>query len=76
MRRYRDDARAVLGVDLDLRWANISRVANYSPIFDRTYRNPPVRSTNLENLYFAGNFRTYPAVASTGTALASGLQAA
>jgi len=75
MLRFCEDAREVLGLDLDPRWVNISRVANYSPIFDKDYRNPPVRSVNLENLYFAGNFRTYPAVASTGTALASGTDA-
>jgi hypothetical protein len=28
------------------------------------------------NLYFAGNYRTFPSVLSTGTALASGLEAA
>jgi len=76
MERYRADAREALGLDLRTRWVKVSRVKNYSPIFDRSYRNPPVRSSNIPNLYLAGNFRTYPAVASTGTALASGLEAA
>ena len=74
--RYRADAVAVLGIDLRPEWVKISRVAHYSPIFDVGYRNPPARSTTFANLYYAGNYRTYPAVASTGTALASGLAAA
>ena len=47
----------------------------YSPVFDRGYRNPPVRSATWRNVYFAGNYRTFPSIASTGTALASGLTA-
>jgi hypothetical protein len=47
----------------------------YSPVFVRDYRNPPARSTTWRNVYFAGNYRTFPSVASTGTALASGLEA-
>lgn len=74
--RYRDDARAVLGIELDPRWIHVARVAHYSPIFARDYRNPPVRSTRLANVFYAGNYRTHPAVASTGTALESGRQAA
>jgi protoporphyrinogen oxidase len=73
---YREDARVVLGLDLRPDWVRVSRVARYSPIFGVDYRNPPVRSVNLENLYYAGNYRTYPAVASTGTALAAGIDAA
>jgi len=76
MTLYRQDAQAVLGLDLRPDWVRVSRVAHYSPIFGVDYRNPPVRSVNLENLYYAGNYRTYPAVASTGTALASGVDAA
>jgi hypothetical protein len=53
-----------------------SRVAAYSPIFERGFQNPPVRSGTWKNVYFAGNYRTFPSVASTGTALASGLEAA
>ena len=28
----------------------------------------------MTNVYFAGNYRTFPSIASTGTALASGLE--
>jgi hypothetical protein len=35
-----------------------------------------VRSTRFGNLYFAGNYRTFPSIISTGTALGSGLEAA
>jgi hypothetical protein len=48
----------------------------YSPVFLRDYRNPGLHSTRFRNLYFAGNFCTFPSVASTGTALHSGLEAA
>lgn len=47
----------------------------YSPVFVRHFRNPPVRSTTWANVYFAGNYRTFPSIVSTGTALRSGLEA-
>lgn len=46
----------------------------YSPIFCRDYRNPPLRSTSMSNVRFAGNYRTFPSGASTATALRSGLE--
>ena len=73
---YRDDFRAIFGVELTPFWVNVARIPMYSPVFDRHYRNPPVRSETWRNVYFAGNYRTFPSVASTGTALASGLEAA
>ena len=42
------------------------------PCFGRSFRNPPVRSASWENVYFAGNYRTFPSIVSTGTALGSG----
>ncbi len=54
----------------------LSRVPAYSPVITCSYRNPPVTSTRFGNVYFAGNYRTFPSVLSTGTALASGLEAA
>jgi uncharacterized protein with NAD-binding domain and iron-sulfur cluster len=45
-------------------------------VFTRGYRNPPPRSASWSNLYFAGNYRTFPSVVSTGTALRSGLETA
>ena len=73
---YLDDFKAVFGFDLDPFWVNLSRVPMYSPVIGPSYRNPPVRSTHFGNVYFAGNYRTFPSVVSTGTALASGLEAA
>ncbi|MGO9034334.1 FAD-dependent oxidoreductase [Mycobacterium sp.] len=73
---YLEDFRAVFGFDLDPFWVKLSRIPMYSPVITRSYRNPPVRSARFDNLYFAGNYRTFPSVLSTGTALASGLQAA
>jgi protoporphyrinogen oxidase len=73
---YLEDFRAVFGFDLDPFWVKLSRIPMYSPVITRSYRNPPVRSARFDNLYFAGNYRTFPSVLSTGTALASGLHAA
>jgi protoporphyrinogen oxidase len=74
--RYRDDFRAVFGFDLEPFWTNVARVPMYSPVFGRSYRNPPIRSTSWRNVYFAGNYRTFPSIVSTGTALGSGVAAA
>jgi protoporphyrinogen oxidase len=74
--RYRDDFRAVFGVPLDAKWTVVNRVRAYSPIFTPDYRNVPVRSTRLSNVYFTGNYRTFPSIASTGTALGAGLDTA
>ena len=73
---YVDDFRAIFGLPLETTWRHLGRVPMYSPIFLRGYRNPPVRSTTWGNVYFGGNYRTFPSVASTGTALASGLATA
>ncbi len=73
---YLEDFRAIFGFDLDPYWTNIARVPMYSPVFTRGFRNPPPRSTRFDNVYFAGNYRTFPSVVSTGTALLSGLQTA
>jgi protoporphyrinogen oxidase len=69
------DFRAVFGFDLDPFWVNITRVPMYSPVFGPSFRNPPVRSSSWRNLYFAGNYRTFPSIVSTGTALGSGVEA-
>ena len=73
---YLEDFRAIFGFDLDPHWTNVARVPMYSPVFNRGYRNPPPRSSTLANVYFAGNYRTFPSVVSTGTALLSGLETA
>lgn len=72
---YAKDFHEVFGARLQPFWTNIARVPMYSPVFYRGYQNPPVRSTSMTNVYFAGNYRTFPSITSTGTALASGLEA-
>jgi protoporphyrinogen oxidase len=74
--RYRDDFRAVFGLELEPFWTQVTRVPMYSPVFGPSYHNPPVRSASWENVYFAGNYRTFPSIVSTGTALGSGLETA
>jgi protoporphyrinogen oxidase len=71
--RYRADFRAVFGFELEPFWTNVARIPMYSPVFGRGFRNPPIRSASWENVYFAGNYRTFPTIVSTGTALGSGL---
>jgi protoporphyrinogen oxidase len=72
--RYLEDFRAVFGFDLEPFWTHVARVPMYSPVFGVSFRNPPVRSTSWRNVYFAGNYRTFPSIVSTGTALGSGLE--
>jgi protoporphyrinogen oxidase len=74
--RYLEDFRNVFGFDLDPFWTHVSRVPMYSPVFSRTFRNPPIHSSSWQNVYFAGNYRTFPSIVSTGTALGSGVAAA
>jgi protoporphyrinogen oxidase len=74
--RYRQDLRELFGLDLVAHWKHLSRIPLYSPVFERDYRNPPPRSASLANVRFAGTYRTHPSVASTGTALQSGLECA
>jgi protoporphyrinogen oxidase len=73
---YRDDFRQVFGFELQPFWTHVSRVPMYSPVFDRGFKNPPVQSTSCPNIYFAGNYRTFPSIVSTGTALGSGVTTA
>jgi protoporphyrinogen oxidase len=73
---YHEDFREIFGFEFQPFWTHITRLPMYSPIFTRSYRNPPVRSTTWHNVYFAGNYRTFPSVVSTGTAMGSGFEAA
>jgi protoporphyrinogen oxidase len=72
--RYLEDFQAVFGFELKPFWTHVARVPMYSPVFGVSFRNPPVRSTSWRNVYFAGNYRTFPSIVSTGTALGSGLE--
>ena len=76
MRDYLGEFERLFGRPLAPEWVHIARVPMYSPVFTRAFRNPPVRSASYGNVYFAGNYRTFPSVASTGTAMASGFDAA
>jgi protoporphyrinogen oxidase len=73
---YRKDFHEVFGFRLETTWTKVNRVPSYSPVFVPGYHNPPVRSAAYDNVYFTGNYRTYPSVMSTGTALGSGLETA
>jgi hypothetical protein len=71
---FQKDFRNILGLPLEPFWTHLSRIPMYSPIFRRDFQNPPVRSHTWRNLYFAGNYRTFPSIASTGTALRSAIE--
>ena len=73
---YLKDFESVFRFELEPFWTHVSRVPMYSPVFSRTFRNAPIRSTSWRNVYFAGNYRTFPSIVSTGTALGSGVAAA
>jgi protoporphyrinogen oxidase len=73
MAKYAEDFREVFGFELAPFWTHVARVPMYSPVFDRGFRNPPITSASWENVYFAGNYRTFPSIVSTGTALGSGV---
>jgi len=75
MERYAADFQAVFGCRLESFWHHVARVPMYSPVFRRHFRNPPVQSATWDNVYFGGNYRTFPSIVSTGTALRSGLDA-
>jgi protoporphyrinogen oxidase len=74
--RYYDDFRALMGRSLEPLWTVVNRVRAYSPIFTPDYKNVPVRSSRFSNLFFTGNYRTFPSITSTGTALGAGLDTA
>jgi protoporphyrinogen oxidase len=73
--RYIEDFQTRFGMRLEPVWSHTSRVPYYSPVFVRGYTNPSVRSPVHDNLFFAGNFRTFPALATTGSAMGSGWEA-
>jgi len=72
---YLADFKRIFGFELRPTWTYLARMPMYSPVFVRDFRNPPVRSETWNNVYFAGNYRTFPSVATTGTALGSGVDA-
>jgi hypothetical protein len=74
LERYHADFRAVFGYELETFWSHVARVPMYSPVFGRHFHNPPIRSDTWRNVWFAGNYRTFPSIVSTGTALGSGIE--
>ena len=51
-------------------------VPMYAPAMRVGFRNIQQRSSTHENVYFAGNYRTFPSILSTGTAMSSGFDTA
>jgi hypothetical protein len=57
-------------------WVKLARIPAYSPVFVRNYAGAPTRSESIRNVYFAGTYCGRPTIASTGSALSSGLDTA
>jgi protoporphyrinogen oxidase len=72
---YIADFRTRFGLTLQPAWSHTSRIPYYSPVFVRGYENPPICSPVHPNLFFAGNYRTFPVLATTGSAMGSGWEA-
>ena len=73
---YRADFQRQFGMSITPEWSHTSQIQHYSPVFVHGYQNPPVRHGLLQNLFLAGNHRTFPVLATTGSAMGSGMEAA
>jgi protoporphyrinogen oxidase len=73
--RYLTDFEARFGITLQPSWTHTSQIPYYSPVFVRGFENPAECSRVYKNLRFAGNFRTFPVLATTGSAMGSGWSA-
>ena len=76
VQQYLADYEALFGEQIEPDWTHTSRITHYSPVFVDGYRNPDVTHPKLENLFLAGNHRTFPVLATTGSAMGSGHEAA
>lgn len=68
------DLSNMIGRKVKFNWAIVNKLRYSSPIFDIDYKNPPIRET--DNLFFAGIYRAFPKLASTGQAIQTGKEAA
>ena len=73
---YLRDYAALFGDRIEPEWSHTSRISHYSPVFVHGYSNPAVTHPKLSNLFLAGNHRTFPVLATTGSAMGSGIEAA
>lgn len=73
---YLKDYRELFGDQIEPEWSHTSRISHYSPVFVHGYANPAVTHPKLSNLFLAGNHRTFPVLATTGSAMGSGIEAA
>jgi len=73
---YRTDFEQCFSMKLEPEWAHTSRIPYYSPVFVDGYTNPQVTHGRLQNLFLAGNHRTFPVLATTGSAMGAGMEAA
>jgi len=74
--RFLAEWSALFGEPLAPAWTHVARIPFYSPVFPPGYRNPERQQPGSPALWLAGHALTWPEVASTGPALASGWCAA
>jgi protoporphyrinogen oxidase len=72
---YKKEYKEIYGEELKINWYKINRIPYVSAKFVKGYRNPAIQ-TKIDNLLLAGNYRSYPSVTSTGTAIQTGIEAA
>jgi len=71
---YLDDFEKLFNFRPKPLWSKINLINNYSPRYLKGYSNPSIKSS-IGGVYFAGNYRTYPLITSTGSAILSGIKA-
>ena len=75
MKIYEKEYKEIYGEELKYNWYKINRIPYVSAKFVKGYKNPKIQ-TKINNLLLAGNYRSYPSVTSTGTAIQTGIEAA
>lgn len=68
------DLENMLGKDINFNWFKVTKINATSPIFLKGYKN--YESRYNKNLYFAGIYKTFPSLSSTGTAIEDGKKVA
>lgn len=71
---YKKEYEEIYNEELKINWYKINRIPYVSAKFVKGYKNPKIQ-TKIPNILLAGNYRSYPSVTSTGTAIQTGNEA-
>lgn len=72
--KCKKDLEVMLNKKINFNWFNVTKINATSPIFLKNYKNE--KEKILDNFYFAGIYKTFPKLSSTGTAIEDGLETA